>query len=166
MEWYHKAADQNDSGAMNNLGVMVEEGRGVPKDEAQALSWYRKAADLGNREAMSNIGNFYYSGKIVGQDYAEALNGEEIGGCRVHAHDDEPRKNVCGRRGCYEGFVRGATMVSQSRGSWRSGCSVQNRDVLRNRRRRGRRLCAGDGLVSPGGRCGKHQRVEQYRVSV
>ena len=32
-----------------NLGSMYESGRGVPKDDTEAVAWYRKAADQGNR---------------------------------------------------------------------------------------------------------------------
>ena len=36
---------------MSNLGFMLWNGRGVAKDEGEALRWYRKAAALGDRSA-------------------------------------------------------------------------------------------------------------------
>ena len=45
--WYRKAAEQRDLIAQNNLGVMYEQGRGVPQDYEQAAAWYRKAAEHG-----------------------------------------------------------------------------------------------------------------------
>jgi hypothetical protein len=41
--------------AQSNLGFMYQNGRGVAKDDAQALVWYRKAADQGNAEAQKNL---------------------------------------------------------------------------------------------------------------
>ena len=46
---YRKAADQGLADAQDNLGDMYADGRGVAKDDAQAVAWYRKAADQGNR---------------------------------------------------------------------------------------------------------------------
>lgn len=53
-DWYRKAAEQGYASAQRNLGVMYSDGRGVPKDEAQAYMWYNLAAALGNDRARSN----------------------------------------------------------------------------------------------------------------
>jgi TPR repeat protein len=34
---------------------MYENGRGVPKDRAQAIAWFRKAADSGNADAKAAL---------------------------------------------------------------------------------------------------------------
>ena len=39
--------------AQNNLGWMYANGRGVPKDDAEAVAWYRKAAEQGNAVAQN-----------------------------------------------------------------------------------------------------------------
>ncbi|MBM2805248.1 MAG: putative cysteine peptidase, partial [Deltaproteobacteria bacterium] len=44
--WYQRAADKGFSRAAINLGVLYEQGLGVPKDPKQALGWYRRAAGL------------------------------------------------------------------------------------------------------------------------
>jgi TPR repeat protein len=41
------AAERGDASAQDKLGVMYEEGRGVQKDDTQAVAWYRKAAEQG-----------------------------------------------------------------------------------------------------------------------
>ena len=41
---------------MTNLGEMYEEGRGVDKDEKEAVRWYRKAAEKGDKEAQKRLG--------------------------------------------------------------------------------------------------------------
>jgi uncharacterized protein len=35
-------ADQGDAGAQAGLGLMYELGKGVPKDNAEAVRWYRR----------------------------------------------------------------------------------------------------------------------------
>ena len=42
--WYRKAADQESAAAQNNLGLMYENGRGVPQDYIRAHMWYNLAA--------------------------------------------------------------------------------------------------------------------------
>jgi uncharacterized protein len=45
--WFRKAADQGYAEAQYNLGLMYEDGRGVPQDHAEAVKWWGKAAALG-----------------------------------------------------------------------------------------------------------------------
>jgi hypothetical protein len=45
-QWYVKAAEQGYAPAQINLGSLYEQGRGVPKDPAQALNWYRQASGI------------------------------------------------------------------------------------------------------------------------
>jgi hypothetical protein len=55
MAWYRRAADLGHLGAMNNLGLMYYQGKGVPQDYPQAMAWYRMAADLGDAGALGNL---------------------------------------------------------------------------------------------------------------
>ena len=48
----HLAADQGDANAQFNLGVMYDQGQGVPQDYQQAVKWYRLAADQGHASAL------------------------------------------------------------------------------------------------------------------
>jgi TPR repeat protein len=50
------------AGAQNNIGVMYDNGRGVAKDEAQAVAWYHKAADQGDASAQYHLGLRYADG--------------------------------------------------------------------------------------------------------
>jgi TPR repeat protein len=47
---------------------MYQDGLGVAKDDAQAVSWYRKAADQGFAAAQSNLGLMYLAGRGVQHD--------------------------------------------------------------------------------------------------
>jgi len=53
--WFVKAAEQGDTDAQYELGLMYEKGRGVPKDYAKAAEWFSKAAAQGNTEAMDSL---------------------------------------------------------------------------------------------------------------
>ncbi|MDX2145962.1 MAG: caspase family protein, partial [Planctomycetota bacterium] len=73
MKWYRKAADAGEALAMNNIGLLYHNGKGVTQDYAEAMRWYRKAADAGEAGARGNIGVLYANGQGVTQDYAEAM---------------------------------------------------------------------------------------------
>ena len=47
---YREAAYEGNADAQNALGVMYEDGRGVPQGWARAAAWYRKAAEQANRK--------------------------------------------------------------------------------------------------------------------
>ncbi|KAF9145340.1 hypothetical protein BGX30_009350 [Mortierella sp. GBA39] len=94
MEWYLKAGEQGDAvgqrkvgmmyslclGAANqgnaaaryNIGVLYEQGQGVPLDYSQAMVWFRKAADQGLSQAQCHIGVLYELGQGVPQDVFKA----------------------------------------------------------------------------------------------
>jgi len=61
-------AEQGDSSAQFNLGVMYEHGRGVPKDDKTAEKWYRLAAKQGVADAQFNLGVMYGKGRGVPKD--------------------------------------------------------------------------------------------------
>jgi TPR repeat protein len=68
-----KKAEQGDADAQYNLGFMYANGRGVPKDEVEAVNWYRKAAEQGNAYAQFDLGLMYDTGQGVAKDYKEAV---------------------------------------------------------------------------------------------
>ncbi len=86
-EW-RPLAEQGDSYAQHNLGVLYANGQGVPQDYAQARQWYEKAAAQGLAEAQSNLGALYANGQGVLQDFVQAhmwynlaaANGDTFGG--------------------------------------------------------------------------------------
>jgi len=62
------SSDQGNANAQKNLGWMYAEGKGVPKDYAEAVKWYMKAADQGNAFAQHNLGLMYKNGNGVAKD--------------------------------------------------------------------------------------------------
>ena len=71
-EW-QPLAEQGNSDAQYNLGLMYENGDGVARDDTEALKWYRLSADLGDAKAQYKLGLMYNNGKGVPQDYKEAV---------------------------------------------------------------------------------------------
>ena len=58
VQWYRRAADLGDVGAMKKLAVCCAQAIGVAKDDAAAAGWYRRAADLGDTDAMVSLGRY------------------------------------------------------------------------------------------------------------
>ena len=58
--------------AQFNLGVLYDQGKGVPQDNALAIQWYRKAAEQGLPQAQVNLAIMYEEGEGVPADYVEA----------------------------------------------------------------------------------------------
>jgi len=67
-------AERGDAGAQYNLGVMYANGRGVPRDDAEAAKWFNKATEQGNAKAQYALGLLYGHGHGVPQDYAKAVS--------------------------------------------------------------------------------------------
>jgi TPR repeat protein len=64
--------DRHDAHACNDLAVMFEEGRGVPKDLPKAAMLYEVACNHGVLEACSFFATFLYNGEVVPKDVARA----------------------------------------------------------------------------------------------
>ncbi len=73
-EIFRKGAEGGDTSAMFYLGILYAEGRGVAKDEREAVSWYRKAAQGGDAGAMYFLGTMYAHGRGVAKDEREAVS--------------------------------------------------------------------------------------------
>ena len=54
------------------MGVMFDNGEGVPEDDTEAVKWYRKAAKQGYTVAQARLAAMYLSGEGVPQDHSEA----------------------------------------------------------------------------------------------
>jgi len=68
-----RLAQAGDANAQTALGLLYDEGRGVPKDPSAAVAWYQKAAETGNPQAQLNLGLHYERAEGVGQDYGFAI---------------------------------------------------------------------------------------------
>ncbi len=67
-----KASEPSDAKGQYALGDCYHEGKGVVKDDTEAVKWYRKAAEQGYAQAQYNLGYCYYGGTGVTEDKTEA----------------------------------------------------------------------------------------------
>ena len=65
-------AEQGVAKAQHKLGWMYDFGKGVPKNDKEAVKWYRKAAEQGDAEAQTNLGYMFSNGEGVPVDDKEA----------------------------------------------------------------------------------------------
>ncbi len=66
-------AEQGNPIAQFNLGLMYDNGEGVPQDYQAAVKWYTLAAKQGDVDARFNLGVMYAKGQGVPQDYKAAI---------------------------------------------------------------------------------------------
>ena len=78
-------AEQGDAKAQYNLGVMYENGQGVPQDYKTAVKWFTLAAEQGYDFAQFNLGLMYNNGEGVLQDYATARKWFTLAAGQEHA---------------------------------------------------------------------------------
>ncbi len=71
-EW-RPLAEQGSASAQYNLGVIYENGQGVPQNYKQAIKWYLLSAKQGDVGAQFNVGNMYNDGQGVPQDGRQAV---------------------------------------------------------------------------------------------
>src|SRR5271157_5167963 len=65
-------ADKGDAKAQSALGVAYQSGKGVLKDDSEAVRWWQKAAEQGDVLAQVNLGLAYISGAGVPKNYVAA----------------------------------------------------------------------------------------------
>ncbi len=62
---YRRAAEAGLPDAEFNVAIMLDSGRGVIANAAEAATWYARAATHGNRRAAYNLGQLYAAGEGV-----------------------------------------------------------------------------------------------------
>ncbi|KZN43775.1 tetratricopeptide repeat protein [Pseudoalteromonas luteoviolacea] len=77
--WYGKAASAGSADAMNNLGMMHNNGEGTDTDFAKARRYFERAAELGSQLSFGNLGRLYEAGEGVEQSLAQAVEYYEQG---------------------------------------------------------------------------------------
>ena len=66
-------AEQGHALGQAELGFRYQTGRGVQRDDAEAVRWYRRAAEQGHALGQANLGFMYQTGRGVQRDDAEAV---------------------------------------------------------------------------------------------
>ena len=68
-----KSAEAGDASAQNRLGLLYDEGKGVPQDYRQAKEWFEMAAKQEHAGAQVNLGTLYLQGHGAPQSAQMAL---------------------------------------------------------------------------------------------
>jgi hypothetical protein len=58
-------ATSGDAKAQLDLAIRLRDGKGVAKDDAEAMQWAHRAADAGNTDAMDFVGHAYLRGSAI-----------------------------------------------------------------------------------------------------
>ena len=66
-------AVQGHANAQFNLGMMYQDGHGVPQNDSEAAKWFRRAAVQGFIDAQSSLGAMHIDGRGVPQNHTEAV---------------------------------------------------------------------------------------------
>ncbi len=83
-EW-RPLAEAGNRDAQFNLGLIYENGLGVPADGAEAARWYRRAAEQDDRAAQAYLAEMYAKGLGIERDDIEALRWYRRAAERGHA---------------------------------------------------------------------------------
>ena len=78
VEWFQKAANQNNDKGLYRLGYCYQKGIGIGQDKTKAAALYEQASNKGNIEAMAALSKMYLDGDGVPKDLPKALRWQEI----------------------------------------------------------------------------------------
>jgi uncharacterized protein len=70
---FRRCAELGDPACQLQLGWHYDTGKGVAKNDAEAVRWYRAAAEQHNRVALFNLGNMYQLGRGVRKNCRTAV---------------------------------------------------------------------------------------------
>lgn len=69
---WEEEAKKGDAQAMNNLGTLYDQGKGVEPDAGRAFHWFAESANAGNPSGMNNYGRLLEQGRGVPANPEEA----------------------------------------------------------------------------------------------
>ena len=64
----HLLAEEGDPMAQYELGIMYQNGEGVPQNYSKAVKWFRKSAEKGDAAAQLSLARIYDKGHGVQQN--------------------------------------------------------------------------------------------------
>jgi len=93
IEWKYLAENGNTS-FQYNLGLMYENGKGVPQNFEIAIKWYTLAAEQGVARAQYNLGVLYKSGTGTSRDIPRAHKWLNITATQGHKGAKKLREKI------------------------------------------------------------------------
>lgn len=114
LEQLRRQAEAGDARAQFRLGVIYEEGLGVPANGRVAERWYRRAAMQNDADAQLALAVVYAVGDGVDRDYGQSYVWFAQAAAQGHKDAGELRDLVAGELGkaAYEGAVEEARRIA------------------------------------------------------
>lgn len=84
-------AEYGQARAQYDLGLMYDQGKGVPQNNKEAMRWYYLAAEQGDARAQYNLGLMHANGQGVPQNYSEAYFWVDLAAKQGNEHALEAR---------------------------------------------------------------------------
>ena len=94
--WYQRAADQGNVGAMHNLAVLMSEGVDGRPNPPKALQWFLAAANYGVKDSQYNLGVIYARGLGTPADLSEAYKWFAVAAAQGDGDAAKRRDEVAG----------------------------------------------------------------------
>ncbi len=117
--------------AQFNLGLMYDNGQGVPQDYAEAVKWYSLAAVQGDAQAQYNLGYMYDNGLGTPKNYAEAVKWYRLAAAQGDARAQAVLALMYANgQGVDRDFVRAYMWSSLAVTSGNLASAAQNREVI------------------------------------
>ncbi|HEX8749813.1 MAG TPA: tetratricopeptide repeat protein [Nitrospira sp.] len=87
-------ANGGEARAQYDLGLMYDQGQGVPQSDTEAMYWYGRAADQGEPRALYNLGLMYLNGQGVPPDLVKAYYLISLSASKGNAHALDARDYI------------------------------------------------------------------------
>lgn len=87
-------ANGGEARAQYDLGLLYDQGQGVPQNDARAMHWYALAAEQGEPRAQYNLGLMYLNGQGVQPDLVTAYYWITLSANRGNVHARDARDYV------------------------------------------------------------------------
>jgi TPR repeat protein len=71
---YLECAEKGNAQAMNALGILLQRGWGIAKDEPSSIIWFEKASNAGYSHANMNLAQIYAKGLGTEQNFEKAVS--------------------------------------------------------------------------------------------
>jgi len=131
-EW-EPLAKQGNADAQVKVGLMYDNGQGVPQDYKIAMKWYRLAAEQGDAFAQYFLGLMYDNGQGVPQDDKTAVKWYRLAAEQGDADAQNNLGNAYGRgQGVIQDYVRAHMWLNIAASSGDKTAS-KNRDIVAKR---------------------------------
>ena len=125
-QWLEKAAGQDHSQALNDLGLAYMNGNVLPQNTERGLELLKKATAFGNAMAFNNIGCAYSNGTGVEKDYEKAaLYFYE--GAKKGVEASKNNLQLCYNNGAFGAFAY------NNYGDWVASLATKNLAMLGNK---------------------------------